>query len=76
MSDMNTTLRQFQRELARMRRAAVEGAEVLVHDSQGNTFSFRRIDPAAPTMGQVVGHLAGSVTTGKRVKSLAGYGRR
>jgi hypothetical protein len=76
MSDMTTTLRQFQRELARMRRAAVKGADVIVRDRQGNTFLFKRIDASAPTMAQVVGHLAGSIATGKKVKSLAGYGRR
>jgi hypothetical protein len=59
-----------------MRQAAVQGADVIVHDRQGNTFLFKRIDASAPTMAQVVGHLAGSVTTGRRVKSLAGYGRR
>jgi hypothetical protein len=76
MSDMTTTLRKFQRELALMRRAAVEGAEVLVRDREGNTFLFKRIDAPVPTMMQVVGHLAGSGSTGKKVKSLAGYGRR
>jgi hypothetical protein len=54
-----------------MRQAAVQGADVIVHDRQGNTFLFKRIDASAPTMAQVVGHLAGSVTTGRRVKSLA-----
>lgn len=72
---MTTTLRQFHRELARMRRAAVKGMEVIVRDHQGHAFLFKRIDAPPPTMAQVVGHLAGSVKTGKRVKSLAGYGR-
>lgn len=72
---MTITLRQFHRELARMRQAAVKGAEVIVRDHQGNAFLFKRIDAPAPTMAQVVGHLAGSVRTGKRVKSLVGYGR-
>jgi hypothetical protein len=76
MSDMTTTLRKFQRELARMRRAAVAGADVLVHDREGNTFLFKRIDAPVSTMMQVVGHLSGSGGTGKKVKSLAGYGRR
>ena len=59
-----------------MRRAAVAGADVLVRDREGNIFLFKRIDAPVSTMMQVVGHLAGSGGTGKKVKSLAGYGRR
>ncbi|MBI5766650.1 MAG: hypothetical protein HZA93_02570 [Verrucomicrobia bacterium] len=73
---MTTTLREFSRNLARHRRAAASGREVLVQDARGQTYVFKRVDAPVRTMADVIGHLAGSVQTGKRVKSLAGYGRR
>ena len=72
---MTTTLRDFSRNLSRHRRAAANGREIIVHDSQGATYVFKRVEIPARTMADHVGHLAGSVRTGKRVKSLAGYGR-
>lgn len=72
---MTTTLREFSRNLGRHRRAAAQGHEVLVRDSAGAVYVFKRADGAKPTMGDMVGHLAGRVKTGRRVKSLAGYGR-
>lgn len=75
MSDMTITLRQFHRELARMRRAAARGVEIVVRERGGATYLFKRIDAGVPTFGQIGGHLAGSVKSGRRVKSLEGYGR-
>jgi len=76
MSDMTTTLREFNRHLARHRRAAAQGREILIRDRTGATYVFKRVDEPVRTMADVVGHLAGRVRTGRRVKSLAGYGRR
>ena len=75
MSDMTTTLREFSRNLARHRRAAASGSEIIVQDGKGATYVFKRVDVPLRTMTDHVGHLAGTVRTGKRVKSLAGYGR-
>jgi hypothetical protein len=72
---MTTTLREFSRNLARHRRAAANGREIIVQDGQGATYVFKRVDVPLRTMNDHVGHLAGSVRTGQRVKSLAGYGR-
>lgn len=72
---MTTTLREFSRNLARHRRAAANGHEIIVQDGQGAAYVFKRVDVPVRKMADHVGHLAGSVRTGKRVKSLAGYGR-
>lgn len=72
---MTTTLREFSRNLARHRRAAANGREITVQDGKGATSVFKRMEAPVRTMADHVGHLAESVRTGKRVKSLAGYGR-
>jgi hypothetical protein len=72
---MTTTLREFSRNLARHRRAAANGREITVQDGKGATSVFKRMEAPVRTMADHVGHLSGSVCTGKRVKSLAGYGR-
>ncbi len=72
---MTTTLREFSRNLGRHRRAAANGREILVQDSAGTVYVFKRVAAPARTMADHVGHLAGSVRTGHRVKTLAGYGR-
>ena len=72
---MTTTLREFSRNLARHRRAAAGGREIVIHDNSGGVYVFKRVEAPLRTMVDHVGHLAGSVRTGKRVKTLAGYGR-
>lgn len=72
---MTTTLREFQRNFARMRRAAAGGQTVTVRASNGQAFVFKAAD-APVSVGEQVAHLAGSMNTGRRVKSMAGYGRR
>ena len=72
---MTTTLREFSRNLARHRRAAANGREILVHDSAGAVYVFKRVAVLERTMAAHVGHLAGSMKTGRKVKTLAGYGR-
>ena len=75
MSDVTTTLREFSRNLARHRKAAAGGQEVLVRDASGGAYVFKRVDPEQKSMTDLVGHLAGSVKTGRKIKTLAGYGR-
>ena len=52
LSDMTTTLREFSRNLARHRRAAANGREIIVQDGGGATYVFKRIEVRA-----VGGHL-------------------
>ncbi len=75
MSDMIITLRQFHRELARIRQAASQGTEIIVQARGGARYLFKRIDAHAPLFGDIAGHLAGSTRTGRRTKDLSGYGR-
>lgn len=75
VSDMTTTLREFQRNFSRMQRAAASGQTVTVRGRNGNVFVFKSAE-APVTAGEQVAHLAGSVSTGRRLKTLAGYGRR
>lgn len=75
MSDMTTTLREFQRNFARMHRAAAGGQVVTIRGRNGRAFVFKSADKPA-SVGEQVAHLAGSLRTGRRVKSLTGYGRR
>lgn len=72
---MTTTLREFSRNFASHRRAAAKGSEIIVRDHEGTAYVFKRLESPKSTMADKVGHLAGSVRTGKRVKTLAGYGR-
>jgi len=57
------------------RRAALAGTEVRVRDRSGNRFVFRAADEKAVSLADAMGDLLGSVQTGQRKKSLAGYGR-
>ncbi len=75
MSDMTTTLREFQRNFSRMQQAAAGGQIVTVRGRSGHVFVFKSAD-APVTAGEKLAHLAGSARTGRRVKTLAGYGRR
>jgi hypothetical protein len=75
MSDMTTTLREFHRNFSRMQRAAASGQTVTVRSRNGHVFVFKSAE-APLTAGEQVAHLAGSIRTGRRVKTLAGYGRR
>lgn len=75
MSDMTTTLREFHRNFSRMQRAAAGGQIVTVRSRNGQVFVFKSAD-APVSAGEQVAHLAGSIRTGRRVKTLAGYGRR
>jgi hypothetical protein len=71
---MTTTLREFQRDFARMRRMAAAGQTVTVRAGDGQEFVFKATGKQ-PTLGEQFAHLRGSLRTGVRVKSLKGFGR-
>lgn len=62
---MTTTMREFQREFGRMRKAAAAGREIRIRDQKtGEEFSFKAAKPAKRTFWELAGHLAGSVKGG------------
>jgi len=69
-----TTTREFIRNFARIKKAAANGEEVIVRDRQGQTFTFRA-NVAGPSRGEQLSDLRGSICSGKRVKTLEGFGR-
>lgn len=68
------TTREFIRHFARMKKAAANGEEVIVRDRQDQTFVFRA-NGAGPSLGNQLADLRGSLHTGRRVKTLDGFGR-
>jgi hypothetical protein len=60
---MTTTVREFQREFSRMRKAAGAGKEIKIRDQKtGEEFSFKAMPPEKKkTFLELAGHLAGSV---------------
>jgi hypothetical protein len=82
LSDMTTTMRTFQREFSRMRKAAAAGKEIRIRDQKsGEVFTFKAAAPAKGTkFGELAGHLAGSVKSGvgdlsTNKKHMEGFGR-
>lgn len=75
MSVMQVTVREFTRKFPNYRRAALAGKEVRVRDRAGNGFIFRAADEKAVSLADAMGDLVGSVQSGQKKKSLAGYGR-
>ncbi len=76
MSVMQVTVREFTRKFPNYRRAALAGKEVRVRDRDGNGFVFRAAaDKKAGSLADAMSDLVGSVQSGQRKKSLAGYGR-
>ena len=73
MSAMQATARNFTRKFPIYRRAARAGQTVRVRDRDGVTYVFSREEADAPSLADVAGHLLGSVNSGVRKKSLAGY---
>ena len=69
-----TTTREFIRHFSRLKKAAANGAEVVVRDRQGRTYSFQARS-SGPSLGEQLSDLCGKHPTGVRVKSLAGFGR-
>jgi hypothetical protein len=76
MYDMErtTTSRDFIRNFAHHKRAAANGADVLVRDRGGRIFVFQTKD-GGPTLGRQLADLRGRFRTERPVKSLQGFGR-
>jgi hypothetical protein len=72
---MQVTVREFTRKFPSYRRAALAGEEVRVRDRAGNGFVFRSAAEKSVSLADGMSDLIGSVRTGRRKKSLAGYGR-
>ena len=73
---MQVTAREFTRKFPNYRRAALAGKEVRVRDRAGNGFVFRvASEQKNVSLADAMGDLIGSVRSGKKRKSLAGYGR-
>ena len=66
VSDMTITVREFQRDFSRMRRAAAAGKEIRIRDQKtGEEFSFKAAAAEKKkTFWELAGHLAGSVKSG------------
>ena len=75
MSVMQITVREFTRRFPNYRRAALAGKEVRVRDRAGNGFVFRAVNEKPVSLANAMGDLIGSVQSGRRKKTLAGYGR-
>lgn len=69
-----TTTREFIRHFARVKKAAANGAEVIVRDREGTAFIFRA-QGAGPSLGEQLSDLQGALCSGVRVKRLQGFGR-
>ena len=72
---MHITVREFTRRFPNYRRAALAGKEVRVRDRSGKSFVFRAAEEEPMSLAAAMGDLIGSVKSGRRKKSLAGYGR-
>ncbi|MDE3084407.1 MAG: hypothetical protein KGJ37_04190 [Verrucomicrobiota bacterium] len=72
---MQVTVREFTRKFPSYRRAALAGKEVRVQDRAGNGFVFRAAAEKPVSLAEAMGDLLGSIQSGRKKKSLAGYGR-
>lgn len=81
MSDMTTTIREFQRRFRQMRQRAKAGDEIVLTDEDGTRFIFRADRSAAEGFGKAAADLAGSFDSGigdlaSNPRHLEGYGRK
>jgi len=83
LPDMTLTLREFQRSLGKVRRAADAGTEILIQGRSGASYVFKATKPAArrKTFGEMAGHHFGTVSGGPADLStnkahLAGFGQK
>jgi hypothetical protein len=72
---MQVTVREFTRRFLSYRRAALAGKKVCVRDRAGNGFVFSAVKNEEPSLAEAMGDLLGSVRSGRRSKSMVGYGR-
>jgi hypothetical protein len=81
MSDMTTTVREFQRRFSRMRRVAAAGGEVRIRDQKtGEEFAFKAVKSGTRGFWGLAGHLAGVAKGGPadlatNQRHLEGFGR-
>lgn len=73
MSTSTTSTREFIRNFSRLKKAAANGAEVLVQDRKGTTFVFRA-KAEGQTLDEQLSDLRGKFRTGKAVKTVQGFG--
>ena len=75
MSAMEASTRNFTRKFPLYRKAARAGQTIRVQDRDGVVYVFARDKANAPSLADIVGHLKGSVSSGRRKKNLEGFGR-
>jgi hypothetical protein len=81
MSDMETTLRNFQRNFRAIKDAAAKGHSVIIAARSGERYLFQKLqEPASKTFGEIAGRHAGSVSSGigdlsSNKKHLRDFGR-
>lgn len=80
MSDMTTTIREFQRNFKKMRQRAKAGEQIIVRDNDGEAYSFQATREAATTLAAAASDIIGSFHSGEgdlasNPKHLAGYGQ-
>ncbi len=83
MPDMTLTLREFQRSLAKVRRAADAGTEILITERSGANYVFKAAKPLAQrkTFGAMAGHHFGCFASGlgdlsTNKQHLADFGKK
>jgi len=80
MSDMVTTIREFQRNFKKIRQRAKAGEQIILRDSDGASYSFQATREDSPTLATAAADIIGSYRSGEsdlasHPKHLAGYGR-
>jgi hypothetical protein len=83
VSDMTLTLREFQRSLGKVRRAADAGTEILIKGRSGASYVFKATKAATrrKTFGEMAGHHFGCFDSGlgdlsTNKKYLADFGKK
>jgi hypothetical protein len=80
MSDMTTTLREFQRNFKKMRQRAKAGDRIVIRDKEGVAYTFQ-VERANPvTLADAADDIVGSYRSeegdlASAPKHMAGYGR-
>ncbi len=79
MTDMTTTIREFQRQFRKIRQRAKAGEEILVTDASGVTYSFKAKRASSASFAEKAADLIGSYRSEKgdlasNPEHLRGYG--
>lgn len=80
MSDMTTTIREFQRNFKSIRQRAKAGERILIRDSDGLAYSFQVTREEVPTLASAAADIIGSYQSGEgdlasHPKHFSDYGR-